>query len=218
MVLQQFERRLERLVEGVFARTFRSGLQPVEIGRRLTREMDLYRTVGIRGVIAPNEFVVAISPEDASRFEPFADALVRELGEAARDHARAERYGFLGPVEIRLDVDESLSPGMFLVASAFEEGPEGWQDIALVLPDGSRAPVGADPVVIGRLPSCSIVLEDANVSRHHAEIRRRGDALVLTDLSSTNGTKVNGVPVQSCELADGDQITMGRTTLSVEVL
>lgn len=218
MVLQQFERRLERLVEGVFARTFRSGLQPVEIGRRLTREMDLYRTVGMRSLIAPNEFVVAVSAEDAARFEPFADVLVRELGEAARDHARAEGYGFLGPVEIRLDVDHSLPPGMFLVAGSFKEGPGGGRDAAVVLPDGTRVAVGTEPVVIGRLPGCSIVLEDANVSRRHAEVRRHRDGLVLTDLSSTNGTKVNGTTVQRCELNDGDRITMGRTTLSIEVL
>jgi hypothetical protein len=218
MVLQQFERRLERLVEGVFARTFRSGLQPVEIGRRLTREMDLYRTVGIRGVITPNKFVVAVSPEDGARFEPFADALVRELGAAARDHARSERYGFLGPVEVSLDRDESLPPGMFLVAGSFKEGPGGGRDAALVLPDGNRVPIATKPVVIGRLQECSIVVEDPNVSRRHAEVRRRGDGLVLTDLSSTNGTKVNGAAVQTCELKDGDKITMGRTTLSVEVL
>lgn len=216
MVLQQFERRLERLVEGVFARTFRSGLQPVEIGRRLTREMDLYRTVGMRGLIAPNEFVVAVSAADAARFESFADALVRELADAAREHARTERYGFLGPVEVRLERDTSLSPGMFLVAGSFKEGPG--RDATLVLPDGSRVPVGTKPVIIGRLEGSSIVVEDANVSRRHAEIRRRGDAIMLTDLSSTNGTKVNGVAVQRCELNDGDKITMGRTTLSVEVL
>jgi Protein of unknown function (DUF3662)/FHA domain len=218
MVLQQFERRLERLVEGVFARTFRSGLQPVEIGRRLTREMDLYRTVGIRGLITPNEFVVAVSPEDAARFEPFAEGLVRELGTAARDHARSEHYGFLGPVEVRLETDKSLPPGMFLLAGSFKEGPGGGRDASLVLPDGRRIPIGTKPVVVGRLHECSIVVEDANVSRRHAEIRWRGDGLVLTDLSSTNGTKVNGVAVHSQELNDGDKITMGRTTLAVEVL
>ena len=62
MGLQQFERRLERLVEGVFAKAFRSGLQPVELGRRLAREMDLHRTVGIRGTISPNHFDIALAP------------------------------------------------------------------------------------------------------------------------------------------------------------
>ncbi|MBV9660615.1 MAG: DUF3662 domain-containing protein, partial [Acidimicrobiales bacterium] len=64
MGLQQFERRLERMVEGVFARAFRGGLQPVEIGRRLTREMDLRRTIAPKGVLAPNEFLVVLAPAD----------------------------------------------------------------------------------------------------------------------------------------------------------
>ena len=79
MGLQQFERRLERLVEGTFAKAFRSGLQPVEVGRRLSREMDLQRTVGVHGLIAPNQFKVAVSPDDAERFSSFSEALVREL-------------------------------------------------------------------------------------------------------------------------------------------
>ncbi|HEX9969954.1 MAG TPA: DUF3662 domain-containing protein, partial [Acidimicrobiales bacterium] len=122
MGLQQFERRLERLVEGVFAKAFRSGLQPVEVGRRLTREMDLHRTHGVRGMVAPNSFEIALAPSDHQRFEPFADTLVRDLAEMARQHARDEHYTFLGPVEITLETDASLTPGMFLVSGEVREG------------------------------------------------------------------------------------------------
>ncbi len=81
MGLQQFERRLERLVEGVFARAFRSSLRPVELGRRLTREMDLRRTVGVRGeFIAPNHFLFELSASDRENFAAFEDALAT-LGE-----------------------------------------------------------------------------------------------------------------------------------------
>src|SRR5687768_824083 len=100
MGLHQFERKLERLVEGVFAKAFRSGLQPIELGRRLTREMDLRRTAGLRGVIAPNHFVFALAPADLERFQSFADALTRELADAARQHARDEGYQLVGPVEV----------------------------------------------------------------------------------------------------------------------
>ena len=82
MGLQQFEERLERLVEGTLAKPFRTNLQPVEIGRRLTREMDLHRRVGVRGLIAPNVFTVSLSPTDADRFSSFIEALIRELAEA----------------------------------------------------------------------------------------------------------------------------------------
>ena len=102
MGLQQFEERLERLVEGTLAKPFRSNLQPVEIGRRLTREMDLHRRVGVRGLIAPNAFAVTLSPADVSRFSNFIDALSRELSDAAREHARIEGYSFVGPVEVEI--------------------------------------------------------------------------------------------------------------------
>src|ERR1700685_1606166 len=111
MGLQQFERRIERMVEGVFARAFRSGLQPVEIGRRLTREMDLRRTIAPRGTLTPNHFEVSLSPKDASRFAPIEDELVSELISVANDHARTEGYVFIGPVNVELDIDDHLVEG-----------------------------------------------------------------------------------------------------------
>ena len=84
MALQEFERRLERLVEGVFAKAFRRGLTPIEVGRRLTREMDANRTLGVRGTIAPNHFTFELAPSDLERFEGFKDALIRDLANAAR--------------------------------------------------------------------------------------------------------------------------------------
>src|ERR1700689_3227296 len=102
MGLQQFEERLERLVEGTLAKPFRSNLQPVEIGRRLTREMDLHRRVGVRGLIAPNSFAVTLAKPDVDRLANFLDALVRELAEAAREHARNEQYTFVGPIDVQI--------------------------------------------------------------------------------------------------------------------
>ena len=216
MGLQQFEQRLERLVEGAFSKGLRGGLQPVEIGRRLTREMDLLRRVGVRGLIAPNFFVVTLSPQDAERFRSFVDVLARELGDAAREHARTENYSFVGPVEVEVHLDEGLRAGRFTVEAEVAEGADGMPAGSLVLPDGSRVVLEAEPVVIGRLPECAVVLSDPNVSRRHAEVRRQGSDVVVVDLQSTNGTRVNGVPVRERPLADGDEITVGTTTLRFE--
>ncbi len=85
--------------------------------------------------------------------------------------------------------------------------------------DGRRVALGANPVRIGRLPSCDIVLADPNVSRQHAEVRRTEDGLgghVVADLGSTNGTKVNGIPVRSQRLEHGDEIAVGGTRLRYE--
>jgi hypothetical protein len=215
MGLQQFEQRLERLVEGAFAKAFRGELQPVELGRRLTREMDLQRAVSVRGLVAPNAFTVLVSEEDYQRFGGFVDVLSRELADAAKEHARAEGYTFLGPVEVTVGWNEELSRSTFLISSEVVEGdeqPGGW----IVLPDGHRVPVGDEPIVIGRLPECAIPLADANVSRRHAELRRDGTGVVIEDLGSTNGTRVNGVVVRSRRLADGDLVTVGITTFRFE--
>jgi hypothetical protein len=215
MGLQGFERRLERLVEGVFAKAFRSGLTPVEVGRRLTREMDVQRTPGLRGMLVPNAFRVAVSPADRDRFASFEAAFLRELAEAAREHARSEGYHFLGPVTVELETDPGLTAGMFLLSGEVREG-EGGVVGSLVLPDGERIPVGEDPITIGRLPECEIVLADTKVSRRHAEVRRNGADVVVVDLGSTNGTQVNGSGVRERALADGDTITVGGTNLHFE--
>jgi len=215
MGLQQFERRLERLVEGAFAKAFRGQLQPVELGRRLTREMDLHRSVGVRGLIAPNHFDVFLATPDYERFESFGDVLNRELVEAVREHAAAERYLFLGPIEIVIHEDPDLSTSTFAIESEVREGEGGPSDF-LVLPDGRKVGIADDVVTIGRLPECAVVLDDPNVSRRHAQLRREGQHVVVVDLGSTNGTKVNGVPVREQRLAPGDSVTVGTTTMRFE--
>ena len=217
MGLQQFEERLERLVEGTLAKPFRSNLQPVEIGRRLTREMDLHRRVGVRGLIAPNSFSVTLSPADVSRFANFIDALSRELSDAAREHARIEGYSFVGPVEVEIFEGSNLKPGRFTVTAEVHESEDGGILAELVLPDGRRLSVGSDALVIGRLPECDVVLADSNVSRRHAELRRKDDGVFVTDLGSTNGTRVNGTPVREQLLASGDEVSVGSTKLIFEM-
>jgi hypothetical protein len=217
MGLQQFERRLERLVEGAFAKAFRSGLQPVEIGRRLTREMDHQRTVAPRGTLTPNHFTVAVSPADRGRLESIETELINELISVAREHAREENYIFLGAVTIELTTDPDLSSGMLLVSGEMRSA-DG-TGAHLVLPDGNRHDLGPAPVTIGRLPECDIVLGDANASRRHVEVRQAtdgGGGFVVVDLGSTNGTKVNGVGITTHRLRDGDEIMIGSTRLRFE--
>ncbi len=214
MVLSGFERRLERLVEGAFAKAFRSGLQPVELGRRIAREMDAGRTLGVRGPVAPNQFRVELAADDAARFAPFADALARELADAARDYARDESYHFLGPVVVELREDPARKRGTFHVRAGIEQA-EGVQSAAVRLPDGRKVPVDG-VVTIGRLADCTLHLSDTQSSRRHAEIRPVPEGHLLVDLDSTNGTLVNGIAVREHVLAHGDTITIGTTDLRYE--
>ena len=99
MVLRSFEDRLERMVEGVFSRAFKSGLQPVEVGRRLVREMESSRTVDVRGrALAPNRFVIRVSMEDFQRFAQVQESLLAELTATVRGYAAQESLSFIGRV------------------------------------------------------------------------------------------------------------------------
>jgi hypothetical protein len=215
MGLQRFERRVERLVEGVFGKAFRSGLQPVEIGRRIVRDMDAGRTLGVRGPIVPNRFVVQLSQEDIDRFAGFREALEGELVDAAREHAREDGYHFEGPVEVTIVVDEHARRGDLTVQAEILAGPHG-AEVVLALSDGRRVAITGDRAVIGRLPECAVTLSDPQASRHHAEIRREDGAYRLVDLDSMNGTFVNGVRVREHVLSDGDVIGIGATSIRFE--
>lgn len=216
MGLQKFEGRLERMVDSTLTKAFRGELHPVEIGRRLTREMDLQRRVGVHGLIAPNAFVIHLSTSDFDRFENFLDALIRELEEAAREHARTEDYVFVGPVTVSALEDPHQRRGRFDIVSEVREGPSGLPAASIVMADGARVVLGPEPLTIGRLPESAIVVNDPNASRRHAEIRRVGSDVLVVDLNSTNGTRVNGAPVKERKLADGDQIVIGTTVLRFE--
>ena len=212
--LQGFERRLEQLVEGTFGKAFPSGLQPVEVGRKVTRTLDGERTVGVDGVpIAPNNIGVYLSPSDFDRFHEFADALARELAEVAREHARAEGYHFVGPVTVTLVADDELRDGECDVAAEIHEGGRVG---SIVLPDGRRIPLGEDAAMIGRAPDSTVVIADPRASRRHAEIRPAGQGFVVNDLGSMNGTLINGSPIREHMLQDGDEIKIGSTTLRFE--
>jgi hypothetical protein len=212
--LKGFEQRLERLVEGSFGKAFRSGLEPVEIGRRLTRVIDAERSVGVDGTpIAPNNIGVYLSPTDFERFEPFASALARELAEIAREHARNERYHFLGSVTVTLVTDDELQPGECDITAAIDESRRVG---SIVLSDGQRVVLGEKPLAIGRMAGNDIVVADARASRQHAEIRPAGNGFLLVDLNSTNGTLLNDSGVDESMLADGDEIRIGDVVMNFE--
>ncbi len=217
MGLKGFERRLERLVEGAFARAFKSSLRPVELGRRLMREMDHQRTVNVRGeMAAPNDFTITLGPDDHEQFAEIEDSLSQSLAEAAREHAREEGYAFMGPVEVNLESDPELGAGSFGLSARFKEGMGGTAGGAVVLPNGARVTLANAVATIGRSPDCTVHVPDTSVSRKHAELRPVGDGWLLVDARSTNGTKVNGATVSERRLKDGDAISVGDAQLRFE--
>jgi hypothetical protein len=117
MVLRAIERKIEALFEGIFGRAFRTNVQPVELARKLAKEMDDHRTVSVSRVYAPNEFTVYLAPNDREQFESYEENLRGELQEYLSEHARREDYALLSPPRVQMETDADLDMGEFGIAT-----------------------------------------------------------------------------------------------------
>ncbi len=263
--LKTLETTLSNLVEGTFGRLFRSEVRPMELARRLTREMDAHRTQSVSRVYAPNEYAVWLSPADRALYEGVETELIEELCAYLLEHARRENLMLASHPQIVFHTDEQLTLGEFgiearlvrpeeqepppppageeresvVVSAAPERTQRGETTIqsssqrvrepieesrarrttrAMLLTDGRRVLVPPSGAVLGRSRECDIVLDDAGVSRRHAQISPTEDGWVLSDLGSTNGVRVNDRALRGThELRLGDRIELGATELVFEV-
>jgi len=253
-VLRSLESKIAGLVEGTFSRAFRSEVRPVEIARKLAREMEEHQSHSVSRVYVPNEYAVYLSPEDRERFAGFERELRDELAGYLLEHARRERFALMSKPTIEFRTDDRLRLGEFgiqarLVEPSSHEHPAGGHGVAqgdaghtmiysaaerlqepleqrarvrdaraLLVSNGKRLVVGAQGATIGRSRSCDIVLDDANVSRQHAEVRPRGGGWFVADLGSTNGVAVNGARIEQAHaLRPGDRIELGTSVLTFEL-
>ncbi len=221
-VLQRFERRLEGLVEGAFARVFGGVVQPVEVAGALQREAaDKKQIVGHGRVLVPNAFVVELSATDLERFGEWDAALRSELAGMVEEHARDQGWSFVGDVEVQFEQSHELDTGVFRVRSSVvaSDAPahrtEGiGRPRVVVQTTPERVVLLTRPVtVVGRGADADLQLADTGVSRAHAELRLEGGTVRVADLSSTNGTMLNGRRVRIATLSDGDRLDLGATTL-----
>jgi hypothetical protein len=263
-VLRSIEHRIESLVEGVFGRAFKSNVQPVELARKLAKEMDEHRTVSISRVYVPNEYVLYLSPNDRKQFASYEDSLLTELGDYLSEHARREGYSLLATPKVLMEEDDDLEVGEFGIATrlvqpqreqraaqpesaaaagaaaaamppsatkVFKPPPAATASVsaqeaqelglahetrARLNVNGKTYDLSRDVVVLGRSRECDVTLDDANVSRRHAEIRRENGNWLIVDLGSTNGIEVNGKRTDRAHLENDDRIVLGRTEVTFE--
>jgi hypothetical protein len=117
-VMKKFEQRLEGLVNGTFAKVFKSEVQPVEIAGALQRECDNNATIWNRErTVVPNDFIVELSTPDYERLSPYSGQLGDELSGLVRDYAKQQRYAFMGPIKVHLEKAEDLDTGLYRVRS-----------------------------------------------------------------------------------------------------
>ena len=124
-VLRNIEAKIESLFEGVFGRAFRTHVQPVELARKLAKEMDDHRMVSVSRVYAPNEYAVYLSPSDREQFDSYEESLITELQEYLSEHARRESYVLLSSPKVVMNTDADLDVGEFGIATRMVQPEPG---------------------------------------------------------------------------------------------
>jgi hypothetical protein len=249
-VLRNLESKLGGLVEGAFSRAFKSRVEPVEIARKLAKEMEDSKMVSVSRTYVPNHYRIFLSPQDREGFSSYEPALRKELSDYLLEHARAERLALTSRPAVEFMTDDRLGLGEFGIQAQLldndDESEErraapsqgdfghtmvyspdravrkldsepGAPSRAVLAGAGRRTVLSDDRMVIGRSRDCDITVDDANISREHAELRRGGDGWKIVDLGSTNGVKVNRRRIDQAQLKHGDRITVGVTDLDFEL-
>ncbi|WP_408897550.1 FhaA domain-containing protein [Nocardioides sp. R1-1] len=232
--LQRFEQRLEQAISGVFARTFRSAVQPVEVAAALQRELDNKAQVLSRQRrLVPNSFVVELSDGDLERLAPYDSALASELTTQLTEHAELQSYVFPGPIRIAFESAEDLTTGRFRVRSQAEAEVTGrsrgstQRTRAVLEVNGTQHPLQAPGLVVGRGSEADLRINDPGVSRRHAQFlitaapgtTGAGPVQVeVHDMGSTNGIRVDGQKVARAQLHDGSRVQIGHTSLTLRLL
>lgn len=216
-LLDNFERGLERVVNGAFAKTFKSGLQPLEITSALRRELDTKAAVVARDrILVPNSFTVALASGDHERMRGLGPALIDELTQQVQRHATVQHYSFAGGISIDLVERSDLPEGIVQIDSNSVQGTVEWTPVLDI--NGTRHSIGTGRTVIGRGSEADITVEDPGISRRHVEVLWDGKRGQVNDLGSTNGSKLNGQRLGSAVLEPDAVIDIGRTRIVFRVL
>src|SRR5947207_2073664 len=181
-VLRSIESKLESLFEGVFGRAFRTNVQPVELARKLVKEMDDHRNVSVSRVYVPNEYTIYLSPGDRAQFESYEEQLKGELSDYLAEHARRESYVLLSSPRVQLETDEDLDVGVFGIATRMVQSaaraaasePQGDAEPNATMvykpTPGPQATEAASPVDLGIQREIAVLT--LNGERHEISKRR----------------------------------------------
>jgi hypothetical protein len=180
-VLRTIEQKIEGLFEGLFGRAFRTNVQPVELARKLVKEMEDHRMNSVSKVYVPNEYTIYLSPADREQFTNYEDALTLELQEYVGEHARREGYVLITPPVVLFETDDDLSIGEFGIATrmvqrergrADEPAPRAEAGATMVYkPRASQVPTEeGSPADLGVAREIVTLTLDGN---HHEVVKRR---------------------------------------------
>jgi hypothetical protein len=243
-LFDRVEQTFERAVEGSIGRVFRSQVQPAEIGRKLERAMTTHQLVGVESTLVPNDYKVYLNPKDLAPFAGFLPGLCRQMEAWLQEVVEDRGFSTIDRIRVQIEASDSAPrraigvsattidrpptlkvesrpvqetqifqlvrqpSGRRLLTLSFQQGPHA----------GSEFVIRKQSVTVGRSLDNDLVLDSPDVSRRHARIEATGATLMLTDLDSTNGTKVNGRTVRTRAIAVGDEVTFGLSTAVVSTM
>ncbi len=245
--LDRLEHVFERVMEGTVSRLFRQTIQPAEIGRKLERAMVAHQRISVGTVLVPNDYVVELHPKDFAQIAQYANGLARQMEGWLAEFAGERGFTVVDRIKVRFEgsrragvhhprvraiITDRISEGGYskvppsaLAAQrtqAFEavsalDSPFFRLRLLSGADSGREITIDQERASIGRALDNDIVLDAPDVSRHHARIERAGDRLRVIDLNSTNGTRVNGIPVSVADVGAGDEIIFGEQQIQVVV-
>ena len=179
-VLRSIEQKIEGLFEGLFGRAFRTNVQPVELARKLVKEMDDHRTVSVSRIYVPNEYTIYLSPPDREQFADYEASLTTELRDYLSEHARREGYVLLTPPLIQFETDDDLAVGEFGIATRMAQREPGRDEPAeppqlesgatMVYKPRTEAPPGEPPADVALAQEIVTLTMDG--IRHEVDKRR----------------------------------------------
>ena len=215
--LDKFEKTLENKVTGLFSKTFKSGLEPLEIASAIKKEMDAKASILSRErILVPNSYQVQLSPQDFERLSNLGEPLIEELSKLCSEHAAKQRFQFGELLDISLSQDPSLALGQLSVVSSSKKLEVEWVPVLEVA--GVTHTLVSAKTTVGRDSTADIQIGDNGLSRKHFEILWDGSSAVLRDLGSTNGVKVQGNKIDQVVLLNGTAFSAGRTQFLFNVI
>jgi len=232
--LDRLEETIERVMKDAITQRLGGRLHPIEIARKLSQAMDANQTITAQRVLVPNLYAVHLNPGDVQALEPFRATLEREMASYLAQAMEEEGFSTVAYPRVILMEDPAIPRRKVVVDARIAEGdhapsPEEQHGNTVRLqiltaetlageawlvssgPAGKELahPIAHLPFSLGRALDNDVVLEGRGMSRHHAQIRAVHGHFYLMDLSSTNGTYLNGRRVAESILKHGDIITLG---------
>jgi hypothetical protein len=211
-------KKLEKSVEKIFTKPFskKDSVKPVELGAALKNEMDNNsQTISEGRDIAPNKFIIQVNSVDFQKINSWGtDALKSELNEELTKYAAEQNFALSGQIEIIINENSEYNTGDFSISTEAKKGKiapatSTTETHPIIIIDGKKYVLTYAKTILGRGKDADVIINEKNISRHHASITRTEKGYVLTDLDSTNGTFVEGNKINKAYLLNGNQFSVG---------